>query len=109
MKSVLTLVLFLASCSALAECNKPEVPLLPDGNTADLQAMIDGQKAVKTYVAGTEAYLECLNVEEQETDAEADSELVLQRIDEHNAAVDEMEKVAADFNEEIREYKAKSR
>ena len=30
------------------------------------------------------------------------------RVEVHNAAVDEMEAVASKFNEEIREYKAKS-
>lgn len=74
-----------------------------------MQAMIDGQKAVKAYVAGTEAYLDCLTAEDTEASEEANPDAELARVNEHNAAVDEMEKVAAEFNEEIREYKEKTK
>ena len=87
-------------------CAKPDAPSLPDGGTSDLQTMIAGQKAVKGFVAGVEEYLDCLTAGEEAADEE-EAEVTAQRIERHNAAVDEMEKVAADFNAEIRAYKAK--
>ncbi|MEP5837506.1 MAG: hypothetical protein ABJ322_07295 [Marinobacter sp.] len=110
MKIILGLVfVFSSSLVAAAECNRPAAPTLPDGDTAELQAMVDGQKAVKAYVTATEAYLDCLNSKSAEAGAEADPDAELARIEEHNAAVDEMEKIAGEFNDEIREYKAKAK
>ena len=109
MKLIIATFLLCSSSLAMAQCNKPDAPSLPDGATSDLQTMVDGQKAVKEYVAGTEAYLACLTEQEAEAGGEADPELAMQRVDMHNAAVDEMEQIAAQFNEEIREYKEKSK
>jgi hypothetical protein len=92
MKLILATALLLASSMVSADCTRPTAPDLPDGDTSDLQAMVDGQKAVKAYVSGTEA----------------DPEEGAARVEMHNAAVDEMEAVASEFNEEIREYKAKA-
>ena len=108
MKLILATALLLASSMVSADCTRPTAPDLPDGDTSDLQAMVDGQKAVKAYVSGTEAYLDCLTAEGDEAGAEADPEEVAARVEMHNAAVDEMEAVASEFNEEIREYKAKA-
>jgi hypothetical protein len=107
MKFILTAVLMLTSSLALAECVKPDAPTLPDGESAELQAMVEAQKAVKAYVADTDAYLACLPSEEQIVGADADPDVELARIAKHNAAVDEMDAVAAKFNEEIRAYKSK--
>lgn len=107
MKLFLSLALILSANLALAECNRPSAPDLPDGATSDLETMVEGQKAVKAFVAGIEEYLDCLN-KEGEAAAEAETpEQQLARIQEHNSAVDDMEAIAATFNEEIREYKAK--
>jgi len=108
MKSTLILGLMLASSLALAECDRPTAPALPDGETADLQTMVDGQKAVKSYVAEAEAYLDCINAETAAAGEGANPDEQLARIEKHNAVVDEMETVAAAFNEEIREYKAQA-
>ena len=109
MKFVLTTALLLTSSLSIAECSRPTAPELPDGATADMPTMVEGQKAVKAYVAGTEAYLDCLTAEEGEAGGEADPDAELARVGMHNAAVDEMDAVAAKFNEEIREYKAKAK
>jgi len=109
MKLLLAAVLLLTSSMVFADCTRPAAPELPDGGTSDLQAMVEGQKAVKAYVSGTEAYLDCLTAEGAEAGAEADPEEVAARVEMHNAAVDEMEVVASEFNEEIREYKAKAK
>ncbi len=108
MKLIASLLLFFAATLANAQCDKPTAPQLPDGATSDLEAMVEGQKAVKAYVAGTEAYLDCLNQEGEAAAEEETPEEQLARIEAHNKAVDDMEAVASSFNEEIREYKAKA-
>jgi hypothetical protein len=108
MKFVFSALLMLLSSSGFAECSRPDAPTLPDGEVSDLATMVEGQKAVKAYVAGTEAYLECLSEENEKSSEELAEEEIARRVEMHNAAVDDMEKVAAQFNEEIREYKAQS-
>lgn len=109
MKSLLSVFLLVSSTAVFAECNRPEAPVLPDGDTADLAAMVEGQKAVKAYVSGTEAFLDCLAEEGTIAGEEEPAEDKMARIDQHNAAVDEMEGVAGSFNEELQEYKAKAK
>lgn len=113
-KIALSVSLVFFGQSAFA-CDYPERVLIPNGNTATKDEMIAGQTGVKTYVADMEIYLECIQEEEKTTrDAIAD----LQPEDEqeredalskkYNAAVDEMERVAAQFNAEVQAYRAKS-
>ncbi len=106
MKLITAFFFLLATHTALAECDRPTAPQLPDGSSSDLETMVAGQKAVKVYVEETEAYLDCLNEEGAAVAAEETPEQQMARIDLHNEAVDDMEAVAAAFNEEIREYKA---
>ncbi len=108
MKLIIGLFFLLATNLVLAECARPTAPQLPDGGSSDLETMVEGQKAVKAYVAETEAYLDCLNEEGAAAAEEETPEEQHARIELHNQAVDDMDAVAAAFNEEIREYKAKS-
>ena len=108
MKIFLSALLLAASPVVFAECSRPPAPEMPDGSVAELQTMVDGQAAVKAYVAGTEAYLDCLGAEGELAGEEEMPEAKLARVELHNAAVDEMEAVAEAFNAEIREYKAKA-
>ncbi len=109
MKCVLASALLLTSSLSIAECSRPTAPELPDGATADMPTMADGQSAVKAYVVGAEAYLDCLVAQGEEAGGEADPDAELARIEKHNATVDEMDTVADKFNEEIREYKARAK
>ena len=77
--------------------------------------MIEGQRGVKNYVANMEAYLACIQEEEKtareampdlQPEVEQEREDMLNK--KYNAAVDEMERVAAQFNSEVQAYKAKS-
>jgi len=77
--------------------------------------MIEGQRGVKKYVADMEAYLECI-VEQEKAARAAIADLKpeddQQREDmltkKYNAAVEEMEQVAAKFNVEVQTYKSRS-
>lgn len=106
-----TSLLFFAQ-SVLA-CDYPTRVLVPNGNTATKEEMVAGQRGVKKYVADMEIYLACI-IEEEKTardsigDMEADQEQEREDMlnKKYNAAVDEMERLAAQFNSEVQAYKA---
>ena len=92
--------------NAFAECNPPGQIRIPDGSTATSEEMVNGQKQVKAYMAEMEAYLQCMDDESAALgDAETDEQKRI-HIEKHNAAVEEMEAIAASFNEQVRAYKA---
>ena len=106
-------ILFIAQ-SALA-CDYPSRVLIPNGSTATKEDMLNGQRNVKSYVGEMEVYLECIVEEEKVAVAAMDNlepEVEQQREDminkKYNAAVDEMERIAAQFNAEVQAYKAKN-
>ncbi len=106
------LILFVAQ-SALA-CDYPTRILIPNGSTATKDEMLTGQRGVKTYVGEMEVYLKCIVDTEKVAVAAIDDmepEVEQQRTDmmnkKYTAAVDEMERVAAQFNAEVQAYKAK--
>ena len=112
-KTALSVSLLFAAQSALS-CDYPQRVLVPNGNTATKEEMIAGQRGVKKYVADMEIYLECIVQEEKaardaigaiEADQEQEREDMLNK--KYNAAVDEMERLAAQFNAEVQAYKAK--
>lgn len=100
--------------AALAECEYPARIEIPDGQTSDKETMLRSQQDVKTYVADMEAYLDCIVAEEKSARSEMDDlapEDEQQREDmlnkKYNAAVTEMETVAARFNAEVQAYRSK--
>ena len=106
--------LMFSSPLALA-CDYPQRVKIPNGATATKDEMIDGQRAVKDYMASMDEYLACIDKEEKDTLATmseiSDEEREVRAaalVKTHNAAVEEMELIAARFNEEVRAYKAKS-
>jgi hypothetical protein len=101
--------------SALA-CDYPERVTVPNGTTATKEDMLAGQRGVKKFVADMEVYLDCI-VEEEKTarasivdispEDEQQREDLLNK--KYNAAVDEMERIAAQFNVEVQAYRAKDK
>ena len=88
---------------------------MPDGATASKDEMIAGQRGVKDYMALMETYLSCIEAEE------AAAILELGDIDEpakrlradmfnkkYNAAVEEMNLVAEEFNLQVRAYRQRN-
>jgi hypothetical protein len=111
--AVLSILLFAAP--AVFACDYPQRIDVPDGATASKDEMIAGQKSVKAYMAEMEEYLSCIAAEEEAAVVmlEDSTPEVLQQREgmlgkRHNAAVEEMELIAAEFNVEVRAYKAKS-
>jgi len=111
----LLLLTSLAASSAFADCNYPKAPgTIPDGKTAALEDMLAANKAVKAYNADMETYLGCIKKEVEESMARQNETLSEDQKKQmaavwqqrNNAAVDELESVAARLNEQIRVYKA---
>lgn len=92
-----------------AACPYPENVIVPDGATATTDDMVNGQMRIKQYMAEMEAYLDCLDQEEANLEREPTEDERALHSQRHNAAVDQMEKVAADFNDEVRAYKKQGR
>jgi len=93
-------------------CDYPEHVTVPSGTTATKQDMLATQKLVKAFVASMEAYTDCIVEEEKVSrlamedltpEAAAQREEMLNK--KYNAAVDDMETVAAQFNAEVQVYK----
>lgn len=107
--------LFLAAAPAGLACEYPQRAEVPNGATATKDEMLAGQAAVKEYMTVMEAYLACIEKAEKDTVAsmpEITEEELASRdaalTKKYNAAVQEMELVAARFNEEVRAYKENS-
>ncbi|MGB5491327.1 MAG: hypothetical protein WBM76_10920 [Woeseiaceae bacterium] len=107
--------LILLSASAVFACDYPHRADVPDGTTATKDEMIEGQRGVKSYMSAMEEYLSCIETAEQETVAGSDDlgeDSKQQRIEmynkKYNAAVDEMNLVAEEFNMQVRVYKERS-
>jgi hypothetical protein len=112
-KIVFSISMVFAAHSGFA-CDYPNRALVPNGSTATKEEMVEGQRGVKAYVAAMQVYLDCIVEEEKtarnamgnlEADQEQEREDMLNK--KYNAAVDEMERLAAQFNSEVQAYKAK--
>lgn len=104
-------ILFLAN--AAFACDYPRRANLPNGSTASKDEMLAGQSSVKAYMASMEEYLACIDTVEKASVAAlvdpSDDDLAQREAaiaKKHNAAVEEMELVAAQFNTEVQAYKA---
>ncbi|MBK7250731.1 MAG: hypothetical protein IPI06_07620 [Gammaproteobacteria bacterium] len=107
----------LAAGPVQAACSYPKAPeSIPDGNTATTEQMVAAKKAVESYNKEMESYLSCIKLEydgaitkDGEKLSEArKKELEHMQVQKHNAAIDELEAVAARLNEQIRVFKAKN-
>ncbi|NJD31567.1 MAG: hypothetical protein FIB04_06750 [Gammaproteobacteria bacterium] len=111
-------VLLASGVSAHAACVYPQAPTkFPNGATATKDEMLAAQKSVKEYQAAVEGtYLPCLEQEKNAAVAAldpADPDLANKKqsieavwAKKNNAAVDELQAVAAHFNDEIKAYSA---
>ncbi len=86
-------------------CDYPALITVPDGQSSTMEELITAQGGVRTYIAGMEAYLACVNEELDAAGENAPAEYKAIMFSRHNAAVAEMEAVAAAFNEQVQAYK----
>ena len=98
-------------------CDYPQrVDAVPDGNSATRDEMIAGKKSVQTSLGKMEEYLSCIEAEEAQAViamGEIDDETKRQRKStfdkKYNAAVEEMNLVAEQFNVQLRAFNAKKK
>ena len=109
--------LVLTAGAARADCTYPPAPdKIPDGASASLEQMIDGQKAIKAYDKAINDYVSCIDKELEEAIAKAGDKLKpqqkvdMQKVEaqKHNAAIDQLQSVADRFNEQVKVYKART-
>ena len=110
-----TLALLVAG-SANATCIYPRAPEhVPDGKTATYEEMAAAQKAVQQFNEDITAYNACLDMElsalvqSGSYDEARLEELRAMHAKKNNAAVDEVQAVADQFNEQLRVFKARDK
>jgi len=88
--SLCAFILLSLTSTQLLACTRPSAPVLPDAATAVTPQMIKAKNDVKAYVKEAKAFLDCTKSTKK-----------------HNKMVDEMNKVAGEFNNIVRAYKAR--
>ena len=91
--------------SASLACDYPALVAVPDGASSTLEQMVAAQESVKTYMASMDSYLNCVNAELEAAGDDAPEEFKTIMVSRHNAAVTEMEAIAASFNEQLGEFR----
>jgi hypothetical protein len=79
---------------------------IPDGATATEPDLLQAQEAVRAYLAAMQDYLVCVQEEQTATGENAPTEYKALMVKRQHAAIDEMEAVAALFNEQLAAYRA---
>jgi hypothetical protein len=89
-----------------AACESPAAVPVPDGKTSTMEQMLAGQAKVKAYQTAMTEFLACIDGEAAAQGETAPEEFKSLMVARHNAAVAEMEGVAAAFNDQIKAYRA---
>ena len=85
------------------QCRLPPAPSkIPDGSTASQQEMVTAMETIKQYNNDVQTYLKCLDFETRQNQLSPSDQTTL-----HNAAVDQLAKIADEFNTQVRTFKSK--
>lgn len=105
----LTIALGLFSSAALAECDMPAAPIIPDGNVASEDELVAAQKAIKMMQTSMISYRECLVAEEGKIDAESETAEAekIALTNSYNDSVAAETKVAEEFNTAVKAFKSR--
>ncbi len=97
------IISFISNAHACEELPNPREFPLADGKTATSDEMRINNKAVNDYVAAGKAFIECLEglVESKEIDGYQARKL-------RNKTIDDMERLAALFNRQLRIFKRRN-
>jgi len=98
-------VLACGFASASFACDYPALVAVPEGARATIDQMVAAQAGVKSYMESMDAYLTCVNQELDAAGDDAPEEFKTIMVSRHNAAVAEMEAIAASFNDQIAAFK----
>jgi hypothetical protein len=91
--------------TASLACDYPALAVVPDGVSSTIEQMVAAQESVKSYMAAMDAYLNCVSAELEAAGDDAPEEFKAIMVSRHNAAVTEMEAVAASFNDQIAAFR----
>jgi len=95
---IVALLAPLMSVTAIAGCVADVPPKLPDGNTVTEDEMRESVRAIRSYITKNEAYLACLDKDKRSGHWKTNTK-------HYNAMVDEMKRVGASFNTELKLFK----
>ncbi len=115
-RTMLALIFFFAAGAAQAACIYPRAPeRVPDGKTATYEEMAAAQKAVQQFNEDINAYNACLDLEMSTLEKSGSydenrlTELRAMQAKRNNAAVDEVQALADQFNEQLRIFKTRDK
>jgi hypothetical protein len=119
MKALLPVSLLAAviAAPAFADCTAPTIAItVPDGSKATIEEMLATKHAISDSDAAVQKYADCMKAEQDAKiaaggDKMKDEEKVkisAAYTDRQNAVADQLQKVADQFNVEVRAYKAKT-
>lgn len=91
---------------AAAACEPPSPVTMPDGATSTREQMLAAQAQVRAYQDAMNKFVACIDSEAEAQGEQAPAEFKSLMVERHNAAVTEMEAVAAAFNEQLRAFRA---
>ena len=103
-------VAFLFASCVHADCAFPKAPAsIPDGKTASEQDMVAAMTAFKAYNEEVNAFGQCLDQETKDKAAGTAQLMQLKTMQTKklNAAMDELQAKAKQFNEQVRIFKAR--
>ncbi|TVS18694.1 MAG: hypothetical protein EA417_02565 [Gammaproteobacteria bacterium] len=102
----LVLVGALGAHAGMGDCEPPgEPPNVPDGAVAAEELLAEASGEVRNYVAETQEYLACLEARETSLGEDITDEQRADIVNTYNAAVESMQAVADNFNEQVRRYR----
>lgn len=113
----LTLLAAVIAAPAFADCTAPIIAIaVPDGSKAAIDEMLAAKHAISDSDAAVQKYDDCLKAEQDAKiaaggDQMKDEEKVkisAQTVNRHNVVADQLQKIADQFNVEVRAYKAKT-
>jgi len=106
-----------AAAPAFADCVKPTISItIPDGSKAVIADMLAAQHAIKDADAAVQQFADCLKAEQDAKIAaggpsmkdEDKIKISTEYTDRQNEVADQLQKIADQFNVEVRAFKAKA-
>lgn len=110
--TLMALGLLVGALGAQAEMGDCEVPGMapevPDGAQASESALAEASGEVRGFVGRTQDYLACLEEHEAGLGEEITEEVQAELVGAYNTAVEAMQAVAENFNEQVRRFRERS-
>ena len=106
-----SLALFVAlhlvmAVSAYAACQEPPAPAIPDGATAEKEAMLAIYRDMRTYQGNAQAYLDCLDAETI-ANPDVEPEVMLERLNAYNRTVEKMDEISRKVHHQLDVFNAR--